>query len=887
MKKVVIILIVLLTLVSTYFAFQFLKSEAELAKDPIESVPMDAAVIIESNNLSKSWFRISETNLVYSSLLSIDEVKYFDKTLKKVDSLLSLDPNTSTLLGQKPAVISLHSGDGSIQLFVSTSCTEKSFETLKNQLSKNYQLTSLSNQLYELKLDQEDYFLSYDAPFVLFSTDANLIKSSIQSRIEHKSLLDDSTFVKLRNSTSSNLGLSLYMNGKRTGSMLTPYLNKGVLESWSNGNVLPSWVALDVNEKSNTIIINGLSSNDANNKWFTNIKTQQAQNSKSLVLLPTDLLSLKRSSISDATLFLDNTENYLLDDIAVSCGCEPKTTFSNWITGEVISIQFGNEENKDNAYFIGCEGTPNMVGVLSAFGVADTLFKTVYDADLYAIEDKNFLSLLGLEDTTSQPLYFSRMHDYAVVSTYKGISKLAYQYKASQSSIPNNRFINFAKQLMANYSSVDVYYAWNSLLDNASRYFKEEYQSQIFAIKQKISDLNGLIWQGSYTSDGFIYHSVAINTNQANEQEGVVQKLWSFNLQHNASTPPQVMKNHQTGTNEVVVQDENNNIILLSATGKHKWSKPINEKIIGEIKQIDVYQNGKFQMLFNTATKIHLLDINGNEVTGFPINLPAQATNEVAVFDYENDGNYRFLINTMDKKLLNYSKDGKQVQGWVVNTTDQIVLNKVEHFILSGLDYIAVHDISGKVYLFNRKGEPRTNTTLSSLIQTSEKENVYLQVGTSLGTTKFIFKDSLGQIAELPLDGKLDAFVLDSTMHQYKHQVVDLENDKLPDFLISFGNKLSVYGPDKKMFFSEIFDFDIHNNFKTVGYPNKYTLISNEKSQVVHLYTYQFKPVPDFPQPGSIKSCMGDLNKDGKMEFITIVNGKEVVCYSIDLLFGI
>lgn len=874
-----------MTLASAYLAYRFLKAEAELAKDPIEAVPLDAAVIIESENLSKSWFRISETNLVYSSLLSIKGVRTFDKAIKGIDSLLGSNPETELLLEQKPAVISLHYNDGNIQAFTATSCSEQVFTELVTLLQQAYKVNKSGKDIFTIQTDSSTFFLAYHLPFVMFSTDDKLINASIQYRKEGKSLLEDETFVQLRNSASSNLALSIYINGKRLGSMLTPFLKKNVIESWNQGKVLPSWLMIDVNEKSNTIIFNGLSSDDADNNWFKNIKEQKAQNSKSLVLLPTDLQSLKRTSVQDPVAYLNNYSSYKLDEIALKCDCDPKSTFANWIKGEVISISFGDEETSDMAYFIGCEGTPNMIGVLSGFGVSDSLYKQVYGADLYAIENADFLTLMGIEDESELPLYFSRMHDYAVISTFKGISKLAYQYKASQSSIPNNRFINFAKQLMANYSSADVYYSWNSLVDNATHYFKEEHVPALLKIKKNVKELNGLIWQGSLTKDHRVYHSIAINTNQANEQEGAVQKLWSFNLQHNAVMSPQVMKNHQTGTNEVVLQDEDFNVILLSATGKHKWSKPINEKIMGEVKQIDIYQNGKFQMLFNTATKIHLLDINGNEVGGFPIKLPATATNEVAVFDYANDGNFRFLINTIDKKLLNYGKDGKPVEGWIINETEQIVLARVDRFVIAGLDYIVLHDIGGKVYLYNRKGEPRKS--VAERINSPEKENIYLQVGTTLATTKYLFKDSLGRIVEMPLEGSKKVTYLDSTMHNFNHQVVDLENDKLSDFIVSYANKIAVFGPDKELFFSEIFDFDIYDNFQTLGSPNKYTVIANKKEQMVHLYTHQFKPVPDFPKPGSKMSCIGDLNKDGKMEFITVVDGKEVVCYSIDLLFGI
>ena len=77
------------------------------------------------------------------------------------------------------------------------------------------------------------------------------------------------------------------------------------------------------------------------------------------------------------------------------------------------------------------------------------------------------------------------------------------------------------------------------------------------------------------------------------------------------------MKNHRTNTLEVLIQDEENSIHLISATGKIKWSKKLEGPIMGKVKQIDVYSNNKWQMLFNTSSKIHLVDINGNEVRRF------------------------------------------------------------------------------------------------------------------------------------------------------------------------------------------------------------------------------------------------------------------------------
>ena len=42
--------------------------------------------------------------------------------------------------------------------------------------------------------------------------------------------------------------------------------------------------------------------------------------------------------------------------------------------------------------------------------------------------------------------------------------------------------------------------------------------------------------------------------------------------------------------------------------------KKIDEKIIGDIKQIDTYKNGRLQISFRTENKFYVLDRNGKEV---------------------------------------------------------------------------------------------------------------------------------------------------------------------------------------------------------------------------------------------------------------------------------
>jgi hypothetical protein len=604
-----------------------------------------------------------------------------------------------------------------------------------------------------------------------------------------------------------------------------------------------------------------------------------------LWLLPTDLLNYKRTAISDPLKFIKTNSIADIEFETAECECDPEVTISDWIKDETISITFGNNNETDNAYLIGCTGFSNLSGKLSTFGVNDTLFKTIYGTDFYEMENHHFLKLLGIDEKSKEKFYYARMNDFAVFSTYNGLAKIAYQWKASQASVPNNKFINFAQKLMANYSSNDVYYSLGNLMNEAKSILKEDYHPVLEELKTELEKINGIIWQSSIAKNDLMYHSIAINTNQGNEQTGAVQQLWTLSMQKALISSPQVMKNHQTGTNEIVVQDESNTLHLIGATGKVKWFKNINEPIIGEITQIDIYNNGKYQMLFNTASKIHLLDINGNEVTGYPIKLPSVATNQLSVFDYDKNGEYRILVGTIDNKILNFSKDGKAVVGWTAPPTKSILLNSIQHFVVEGKDYICANDINGNIYLLNRKGELRQE--VASKINTIHKQQVYLQLGTTLASTKFIFQDSLENIVEMPIDGSKKTFNLDSTMYDFYQYTCDIDNDKLPEYLVTFGNKFSVYGPDKTLTYQELYDFDIKQNIKSIGANHKYTLIEDSGKGKIYLFNHQFKPVQGFPQKGTAKATIGDLNKDGNQEVISIINGTQIVAYTINQLYGI
>ena len=130
-----------------------------------------------------------------------------------------------------------------------------------------------------------------------------------------------------------------------------------------------------------------------------------------------------------------------------------------------------------------------------------------------------------------------------------------------------------------------------------------------------------------------------------------VGPLFTVELDTDIATNPQFVKNHRNNTYEIITQDKNNVLYLISASGKVIWKKQLNGKVRGRIQQVDLYKNGKLQLAFCTNNQFLIIDRNGEEVKPFNKKFDSGNLNPLAVFDYENNKDYRFLV-TQGRKVL-------------------------------------------------------------------------------------------------------------------------------------------------------------------------------------------------------------------------------------------
>lgn len=136
------------------------------------------------------------------------------------------------------------------------------------------------------------------------------------------------------------------------------------------------------------------------------------------------------------------------------------------------------------------------------------------------------------------------------------------------------------------------------------------------------------------------------------------------------------------------VTTQDNKVLFFDKTGK-KWEKTLDGTIVGNAEIIDIYANEKSQLLVAIGKKVHVLDINGNEPGGFPIDMDDQTCVQTPLF-YRWKGNGFFIVAAQNGKLVQYDNQGRELA--VIRTQ----LNNIEQqptvWVSANKPFIGIYD---------------------------------------------------------------------------------------------------------------------------------------------------------------------------------------------------
>ena len=403
--------------------------------------------------------------------------------------------------------------------------------------------------------------------------------------------------------------------------------------------------------------------------------------------------------------------------------------------------------------------------------------------------------LMGNSFSAVQSNYLCFWGDYLIFSDQLSSMKSYLQDLTSNKTLAKNQqFGRFNSQM----SSRSTFYYYLNIARSTplANYYLT---SDIATALQKGEPLQNFFafgWQLS-ADNGKYFNNMYLKYDPSQKEEPLA--TWQIDLDMGLASKPYIVVNHNDKkSNEVVLQDESNNLILIDKEGKSLWKIPVSGKILGDIHQIDIYRNGKLQYLFNTQDQIYLVDRNGKMVSGFPIKLKSQATSGLSVLDYDNNKNYRFVV-ACDKSILVYDRSGQPVKGWQFKGTSGTITSPVQHIRENGKDYIVCAD-DKQLYMLDRQGVIRMDM---EDIYARSTNDFYLA---QRGKPCIVSSDTDGAIHLQYLDGKSEILKLGKFGENHFFIAEDVNNDKNTDFIITYDKKIFVFDHSGKKLFERGFD---------------------------------------------------------------------------------
>ncbi len=474
---------------------------------------------------------------------------------------------------------------------------------------------------------------------------------------------------------------------------------------------------------------------------------------------------------------------------------------------------------------------------------------TFRNVPIYTISDHELFTNSFYPLMTSDSISnYTVIDDYFVFSNSENaLENVIAHYKNGNTLAQSHMFKENMKYL-SDESSLLVVSNEANLLSRLGYLFNEDLSTV------RINDYGISIFQ-LVQDDGFLHFNGSIQKSKAKISNSEIVEEFSLRLDADLLTAPQFVLNHRTQQKEIVVQDVNNQLYLISNSGKVLWKKRLNGEILGEIQQVDLYNNGRLQLAFATSNRVYIIDRNGNDVAPFPARFNDKITRPLSVFDYDNTTNYRFLVTQSDA-LIMYDKNARLVNGFNYNQNGEIK-TQPKHYRISGRDYIVL-GAGNKMHILNRRGQ--TRISVSETIDFSGQPIHYYR-------NAFTTTSSKGELVQVNRSGNVSKVNLNIGIDHY----IDATNKTLTTL---WENNLNIK--------SNTYELDFGQYTKPqIFYINDkiYVSTTDLQEQKVYLFDSQAKLISNFPIYGSSTPDLDNIDGDRNLELVTQGDSNTIILY--------
>ena len=784
----------------------------------IDFAPKNTSVILKTSNLESLKSSINNSDFL-QKISKTDSYKNLENTLANLsylkpasDILICLSKDLKDSL--QYSIITKHNQ----QLFKTDSLPNYIEETLSYK-NKTITKSTLNNNTFYSTIVDSIFFASSSKGIV----DAVFNNTAIDIELE-----------KAYNIASNDKTISVILKSDHT------FLESFFIEDSISFKTFTNYIAADVSIDQDDILFNGITKATDSSKSLINIfKNTIPQENQTHHITPSNSDGFMSFTFNDYKTFETNLAKFNNKDSIAS---------TTMLFNDIIEVGI-IYQGKDHAIAL------NSIDVIAT---KDALLSEQNRIDSYREVDIFSFSLPLLFPKTFEPLVsFNNANKYCVLDNFfvfaDSIEMLQNIIANYQNKTTLNRKVYFQdiKNHLSDASSLMYVVNPSSLKTILNKNLKGN-------LNYKLDDYSASALQFIYETN-FAHVNGIIKKSKTRASLNSVSEELNIKLDIDILTNPQFVKNHITKQKEMVVQDINNNLYLISNKGKILWKKQIQGTVLGTIEQIDIYKNGRLQLVFATSNSLYVIDRNGKDVAPFPAKFNDEITQPLAVFDYDKNKNYRLLV-TQGKHVLMYDVKAQTVNGFTFKSANNTIVCQPKHFRMGNKDYITFKTQS-KLYILDRTGKNRITPKTSS---SYSNQPIFLYNNHFTTTTlngNLITIDTRGNTSVKSLN-LLEKHYLETT----SKTLVALSE-----------NKLSIKNKTIEL------DYGDYSNPRLFYINDKiYVAITDLQAHKIYLYDSQAKLLPNFPVYGNSSIILDNIDKDRNLEFVCKGENNSIILYQIN-----
>ena len=782
-----------------------------------DQIPKDSELILITPDFEKFM-----TELELNDFLTKSNFPLKSRISKKLGYLRLLNLNNETAL----AFSNLSSEDLNYTIITRRDSSLIPFDSIKNKMVETHKEGGLEFKSISIE----------NSKFFLYEQDNTSIITNLKQRIldygSEDKLLRSPGFKNAFNASDGNK-TSIFLQHKQLPTGFSSFFNTLNFPAFKN---FAEWSTLDVDIASSEIKINGISLGGPEGNFldlFSNTNPQQSEIGK---ICPDDFISFYSLGFSSFKNLYANFKETRGDSLAANY----PAVMDHAREVAAVTLEDGN------ALILNIHEIEAAKEALAGLGKEIETFRGSPIMQLN--EDLPFRELFKNILVTENGKFYTIQDNFLIFSTSAGILKKFISSFQNSDTLANKQYFT---ELMSSLSSeASMLFVINSReFASAST---DNFNSEDLKFKK-----NSLVAIQVINEDNFAHlHGVLSNSEKAALSNGAEQ-ISSIKIDAPISLKPYFFRNHRTDQLDIAVQDENNDLYLISNKANIFWKKNLDSQITSPIYQVDLFKNGNLQLAFSTGYNMEVLDRNGNKVKGYPIKFNQPLTQPLAVFDYDNNRNYRFVL-TQNKKVYMVGPKGKAIRGFEFEQAGSEVVKAPKHIRLGNKDYILIAEESGKLNILSRQGKIRV--PVKEKLEFSENEWYGYQ-------NSFVSTNPKQSLLKISQNGNVSSSDLGLA-----------ENNRI----VATRNELVYLNENQLSINSKIIDLDfgLYTDPQLFPFRNRTLVaITDIQTQKVYVFNDKAELLEGFPVYGTSQVDIANADLDSKLELIVKGEDNEILMY--------